>query len=97
MKYLFLIWIIGCTTQKRMAVTLTTIRLDGSKSRVVNGDGKGYIKTWNWRQISGPSCPINNHRAMIAQTRVGKGSYAWELTGIDNLGNVGKDTFYFKK
>lgn len=97
MKLVVIILLIGCTAPKRTMITLTTIRLDGSRSRVIDGNGKGFIKTWNWRQISGPSYPIDNSKAMITHTKVGPGSYAWELTGIDDQGNIGKDTFYFKK
>jgi hypothetical protein len=87
-----MILLIGCTTSRRVA-TLTTVKLDGSKSKVLNGDGKGHINNWNWRQIKGATYPIDNYKSMVTQTKVVKGTFAWELTGIDNLGNIGKDTF----
>lgn len=92
MRYVLLILLISCTTSKRVA-TLTTVRLDGSKSKVLNGDGKGSINNWDWRQIKGMVSPIDNYKSKVTQTRVVSGAYAWELTGIDNLGNIGKDTF----
>jgi hypothetical protein len=105
-NFFLILLLIGCNTAKRTSniplptgqkAALTVIRLDGSKSRIINGDGKGFIKTWNWRQIKGSSYPIDNSSLMVTQTKVGSGNFAWELTGIDNLGNVGKDTFYYPK
>ena len=83
----------GCASSR----PLTTIYLNGSRSRIINGNGTGYFKSWKWRQIKGPACRINNSSLMITQTKIGHGSFAWELTVTDNLNDVGKDTFYFVK
>lgn len=74
--------------------TYHTIILDGSKSKIINGDGKGYFKRFHWRQIQGNAFPIENPESMNTTTKVAAGSYAWEITGVDNLGNEGKDTVY---
>lgn len=88
MKYCFLILLFGCTT------TLNTVTLDGSASRVLNGDGTGYIKEVKWLQISGPQARIIGAAKIIATTEIKyPDTYSWELIGTDNLGNVGKDTF----
>ena len=95
MKYLLLILLIGCTTSKKVIPTpiLHTIILDGTNSKIINGDGKGYIQSFQWKQIQGSIFPIENPSLVKTQTNVASGTYAWELTGIDNLGNTGKDTF----
>lgn len=92
MKYLFLILIFfSCVTSDKTASV--TINLDGSRSRIVNGDGHGYIKDIQWRQVTGTPATISNPKSIVAITQVKSGTYSWELRGIDNLGNMGKDTF----
>lgn len=88
-----LLLISGCIT-KRVATTSNVVILDGSASRIINGDGNGYFTSWQWRQISGSPSLILNSSALITQTTIsGSGVYKWELTGRDNIGNVAKDTF----
>ena len=97
MKYLtaiLFVLFIGCVAQRKAA---NTVILDGTASRIINGDGTGYFKTWQWRQIQGNTYPIDNPSSVTTQTQITKsGNYAWELVGKDNLNNVGKDTFNIK-
>lgn len=82
----------GCTVSK--ITTSETVILDGSRSYIKGGDGSGYIKAWNWKQIEGSYCPIDAPQNSITKTTVTAGGrYSWELTGIDNLNQVAKDTF----
>lgn len=96
MKYWVIIFVIsGCIFPKK--TTSTTVILDGSKSYISGGDGSGYFKSWNWRQIQGTFVPIDSPKNLITKTVVtSSGNYSWELTGIDNLNQVGKDTFSVK-
>ena len=101
MRFIYaILLLIGCSTSKTTLrapdTAIITIRLDGSKSRIINGNGKGYIKTWKWRQIQGPYYPIDNSNSIVTKTSIGHGNYAWEAYGEDNLGNADKDTFNFK-
>jgi hypothetical protein len=95
MKYFLVILLIGCSAT-RTTTTVKTVILDATKSRVINGNCKGYFKVFNWRQIQGKVFPIENPALVKTYVKVEKGSYAWEIVGIDNLGNIGKDTVYFK-
>lgn len=94
MRYLLFILLIGCNVARR--TSYHTISLNGSKSKIINGDGKGYFKHFQWRQIQGTRFPIENPESINTTTKVISGSYAWEITGVDNLGNAGKDTVYIK-
>lgn len=91
-----MILILGCTSTRNARKEYTTVILDGTASKIIGGGGQGYFKNWEWEQILGQSHLIDNPSLMQTQTKVTSGSYAWELTGIDNLGNVGKDTFFIK-
>ena len=95
-KYLgiiLLILFLGCT-MPREAVRIVV--LDGTGSKIIGGDGSGYIKSLQWKQLSGPTSIINNSNSIVALTQITGGSYSWELVGVDNLNNIGKDTFYYK-
>ena len=82
----------GCVFPKK--ITSTTVILDGSKSHISGGDGSGYFKSWNWRQIQGNPFAIESPKSLITKTVItANGVYSWELTGTDNLNQVGKDTF----
>jgi hypothetical protein len=97
MRYWLFILLIGCNVARRTSTpAYHTIILDGSKSKIINGDGKGYFKHFQWRQIQGTRFPIENPESINTTTKVISGSYAWEITGVDNLGNAGKDTVYIK-
>lgn len=85
----------GCTVSNRHSTV--TVVLDGSKSRVIGGDGTGFVRMWKWRQLKGQPSVILNSSAMITETSVDAScDCEWELTGMDNLGNVQADTLYFK-
>lgn len=72
----------------------TFVELDGTKSKIINGDGKGYFTSWRWRQILGKRFPIDSSGYVRAYTKIkSSGKYAYELEGWDNTGNLGKDTF----
>ena len=97
MRYLLFILLIGCNVARRTSTpTYHVVSLDGSKSKIINGDGKGYFKHFQWRQIQGTRFPIGNPESMNTTTKVTAGSYAWEITGVDNLGNTGRDTVFIK-
>ena len=70
-----------------------TVLLDGSRSSVT---GAGYFIGWNWRQIKGNPAVITNPKLQVTETVITKGDYAWELTGTDNLKQIGKDTVEIK-
>lgn len=80
----------SCTASK--TINTATVILDGSASKIKGGNGHGYFTTWRWRQIKGPVTAIENPNAKITKTIITSGSYEWELIGVDNMNNVGKDT-----
>lgn len=93
MKYWPLILLIGCTVAKRVD-TQTKVILDGSKSFISGGNGKGYITSWYWTQIQGTRFPIVNPTAPTTETIVqGKGDFAWQLKVKDNLGQPDSATY----
>ncbi|KAA9039313.1 T9SS type A sorting domain-containing protein [Ginsengibacter hankyongi] len=76
---------------KDQTITLPTnsVSLTGSGT-----DADGTIVGYSWKQISGPSASViasTNSAKTSANGLVG-GTYEFELTVIDNLGAVGKDT-----
>lgn len=95
-KYLgiiLLILFLGCT-MSRKAVRI--IVLDGTASKIIGGNGSGYIKSLQWKQLTGPTAIITNANSIVALTQITSGTYSWELVGTDNLNNIGKDTFHYK-
>lgn len=72
----------------------TIVHLDGSRSKVLNGDGTGYIKSFKWRQIRGKRFVIDSANNIKATTIVkASGKSAYELIVYDNQGHSDKDTF----
>lgn len=93
-RLLLLLMITGCVSSRK---SYTIIKLDGSKSKILYGNGKGFIKYWKWRQIKGAASTINSPNLIITQTSIDSNGGAWEGSATDNLGNEDKDTFYYPK
>lgn len=73
-----------------IALPQNSIMLDGSRSY----DKNGYINSYAWKQLNGPSSSVLQNAA-AAQTMAGglvAGRYAFELTVADSGGAVSKDT-----
>jgi hypothetical protein len=87
--YLILVLLlIGCDVSKRVVTTPKTIILDGSKSYVSGGNGKGYIISFYWQQKAGQSVKVSNQTLQsISLMPLHPGDYAFQLKVIDNLGN----------
>lgn len=86
----------GCAVVYNRQI-MTTVILDGSSSKIVGGDGSGYIKSWEWKQVKGQGFAIGNPSSMVTETTISRNcDCAWELTGVDNLGQIKKDTLVFK-
>ena len=87
MRYVVLILLFGCVS-RRVATTQTTVLLDGTRSYITGGNGKGYFAKWEWKQIKGTNGFIGNAYLPATQTTVqGSGVFAWQLKVTDNLGN----------
>lgn len=91
MKWLIIILIFtSCNVVKKQPVaSKEVIKLDGSKSY----DPDGYIVSYLWRQVSGPTVLIEDKKAPVTYGNFNsKGVYKFELTVIDNMGASDKDT-----
>lgn len=88
-------FLISCYGTHKMPVYNTrekTIGLYADKSY----DPDGYIVTYQWKQIAGPSIKINGYNAIAATVLLKPGTYTFELTVTDNQGASGRDTAVIK-
>lgn len=88
---IFLILTLNSCTQRRIATTKYQVILNATPSFVKGGDNKGYIVSWQWRQIEGKG-QTKNAKSPIAIYIVDGGLNKWELSTWDNLGIITKDT-----
>jgi hypothetical protein len=75
----------GCTAGRIASETKYKVTLDASPSYVAGGDGKGYIVSWQWRQIEGSKAIIENPNSAKTITIVSTGDFAFEVCTVDNL------------
>jgi len=87
--YLILVLLlIGCDVSKRVVTTPKMIVLDGSRSYISGGDGKGSIISFYWQQKAGQSVKVSNQTSQsISLMPLHPGSYTFQLKVTDNLGN----------
>lgn len=79
---LILILLLGCNVTKRSASTIT---LDGSKSYITGGDGKGTLSFY-WQQKAGQPINIGNPNAISILVPLTISGSVWQLKVIDNFG-----------
>lgn len=82
---LILILLLGCNVTKRSAPS--TIVLDGSKSYITGGDGKGTL-SYYWEQKAGQPLSIDNPNAPSIVVPLTLSGSVWQLKVKDNLGNT---------
>jgi len=82
---LILILLLGCNVTKRSAPS--TIVLDGSKSYITGGDGKGTLSFY-WQQKAGQPINIGNPNAISIVVPLTISGSVWQLKVKDNFGNT---------